>query len=278
MKISRYIFLFISLICFLFFGILISYGPTATTFACFMMVVFNILFYGQLFLLLLHMIQSAREEADLAALQAQAKLQMEQDLVLGNKEKAMLEYKENSLNKMIKLQEYLKSGDYEKADAFLGEISDDFQHARYVPVCQNNLINAILTGKRELAAHHQIRVDYPMIILPEEMDIPQSELSSVFFNLLDNGIESCRNSGAADPYLSLCATLSSGYIHIEMRNSKDPAVTFNHRSSKTDTIDHGFGLSIIEEICKKHAGTYEWKDMGEEFISTVLLKTGESSL
>ena len=278
MKKSRYIFLFISLICFLFFGILVSYGPTATTGACFMMVVFNILFYGQLFQLLLRLIQSAREEADMAALQAQAKLQQEQDLVLGTKEEAMIEYRENSLNKMKQLQEYLKSGDYEKADAFLGEISDDFQHARYVPICQNSLINAILTGKKELAAHHQIRVDYPVMMLPEEINIPQSDLSSVFFNLLDNGIESCLNSGAPEPHLSLSASLSAGYIHIEMRNSKDPSVTFSRRTSKINAIDHGFGLSIIEEICKKHDGTYEWKDMGDEFVSTVLLKAGEPSL
>lgn len=35
---------------------------------------------------------------------------------------------------------------------------------------------------------------------------------------------------------------------------------------------HGFGLSIIEDICQKYDGAYQWLDRTDYFDSIVLLK------
>ena len=122
-----------------------------------------------------------------------------------------------------------------------------------------------------LAMQKNIKVTYE-VLLPEKSSIPSSELSSIFFNLLDNGIESCNASGSEAPFISVTSKMSAGFLTVHMKNSKDPAQPFNHKTSKKDIPNHGFGLSIIEDICAKNDGSCQWIDNGDTFDSVVMLR------
>lgn len=116
-----------------------------------------------------------------------------------------------------------------------------------------------------------IKISYG-ILLPQKSCISSSELSSIFFNLLDNGLESCSTCGFPNPFISVTSHMSAGFLTIHMRNSKDPLQTFDHKTSKSDIINHGFGLSIIEDICTKNEGCCQWIDNGNTFDSIVMLR------
>ena len=131
--------------------------------------------------------------------------------------------------------------------------------------------DAILEAKRSTAQKHHIKVNYE-ILLTEKCTIPPADVSSIFFNLLDNGIEGCLCSGNPEPFLTFSAYTDKNYLVIKMRNSKNPNQEFSHTTTKEDFSSHGLGLSIIEEICQRYDGVYEWKDQGEEFVSAVLLR------
>lgn len=66
--------------------------------------------------------------------------------------------------------------------------------------------------------------------------------------------------------------MSAGFLTVHMKNSKDPAQPFNHKTSKKDIPNHGFGLSIIEDICAKNDGSCQWIDNGDTFDSVVMLR------
>ena len=70
-----------------------------------------------------------------------------------------------------------------------------------------------------LAMQKNIKVTYE-VLLPEKSNIPSSELSSIFFNLLDNGIESCNTSGSEAPFISVTSKMSAGFLTVHMQNSK----------------------------------------------------------
>ena len=57
--------------------------------------------------------------------------------------------------------------------------------------------------------------------------------------------------------------MSAGFLTVHMKNSKDPAQPFNHKTSKKDIPNHGFGLSIIEDICEKFNANEKWLRTGE---------------
>ena len=153
----------------------------------------------------------------------------------------------------------------------LPAITDNFQRERFHPICHDSLINAILADKRFLALQKNVKISYE-ILLPEKSCISSSELSSIFFNLLDNGLESCSTCGLPEPFISVTSRMSAGFLTIHMRNSKDPARTFDHKTSKSDIVNHGFGLSIIEDICTKNDGSCQWLDHGDSFDSIVMLR------
>lgn len=165
------------------------------------------------------------------------------------------------------LNEQNSSKAKELTDNFLA----DFQHTRLHPYCEDNLILAILDSKRLIAEQSNIQVDY-QIILPESSIIESPDLSSVLFNLLDNAIDACRISGIEKPFLSLHLSTSKGFLVVIVKNSKDPHIQFTHSTTKSDTVTHGLGLSIVEDICLKYDGSYQWNDRGDSFESVVLLR------
>ena len=165
------------------------------------------------------------------------------------------------------LNEQNSSKAKELTDNFLA----DFQHTRLHPYCEDNLILAILDSKRLIAEQSNIQVAY-QIILPESSIIESPDLSSVLFNLLDNAIDACRISGIEKPLLSLHLSTSKGFLIVIVKNSKDPQIQFTHSTTKSDTATHGLGLSIVEDICRKYDGSYQWNDCGNIFESIVPLR------
>ena len=132
-------------------------------------------------------------------------------------------------------------------------------------------MQAILEGKRLRAEQKHIQVSYE-ILLPEKISINTTDLSSIFFNLLDNAIEACSASGNPDPEIRLSANISNGFLTVYMHNTKNPMQTFTHKTTKSEPGAHGYGLSIIEDICQKYNGSYQWIDHNDTFDSIVLLQ------
>ena len=108
--------------------------------------------------------------------------------------------------------------------------------------------------------------------LPENISIDTTDLSSIFFNLLDNAIEACNASGNPDPEIRLSANISNGFLTVYMHNTKAPMQTFTHKTTKSEPGAHGYGLSIIEDICQRYNGSYQWIDHNDTFDSIVLLQ------
>ena len=181
--------------------------------------------------------------------------------------KAQKQFSEN----LQSIQKLLLENDCENAQKLVYEVLESFQRDRFHPYCEDNLILAILESKRLFAQHLGIHTDYK-IFLPEKSNIQSSDLCSVLFNILDNAIEACHSSECAEPYLSLSLTTSKGFISILVKNSKNPQTVFNHTTTKKDSFNHGLGLSIIEDICHKYDGSWQWHDYGNTFESVILLR------
>lgn len=134
---------------------------------------------------------------------------------------------------------------------------------------------AILEGKKLRAEQYHIQVSYE-IFLPDKLSIEITDLCSVFFNLMDNAIEACLQSGSQKPFIRLSTEFSGECLSIYLHNTKNPEQIFNHQTTKKESYNplpsHGFGLSIIEDICQKYDGAYQWLDRTDYFDSIVLLK------
>lgn len=270
MKRQTYLFFIpVFLIQCLFFGI--SFRNTNENLLFFFLGLLMLFTLIKLYSLLLKTLDAAKTVTELMILEQEKQLEEEQTLTLKERHKETEAIQQKIKDSLNIFQLHLDHKDYHTAQNYLKEFTDSFQHERFRPCCQDNLLNAILDAKRKTAEKSNIEVYYE-ILLPSKCEIPSADLSSIFFNLLDNGIESCINSGLSHPNLHLSTSIQADYLSIHMKNSKNPAEVFHHVTNKKDSFSHGFGLSIIEEITKTYHGMYEWQDQGDTFDSVVLLK------
>ena len=237
--------------------------------------VFMILICILLYHMLSNVLKKSNTEMELSFLQKQKQLKQEQDYSLQIRRQNTQDFQFKTVQGLLDFQSLLEQEKYEQSDAAIRNLNQTFQKERFHPYCQNNLLQAILEGKRLRAEQNHIQVSYE-ILLPEKLSVDTSDLSSVFFNLLDNAIEACNASGNPNPEIRLSANISNGFLTIYMHNTKNPAQTFTHKTTKSKSDSHGYGLSIIEDICQRYNGSYQWIDRGNMFDSVVLLQMEKS--
>lgn len=233
--------------------------------------VFMIIISVLLYRMLSDVLKKSDIETELSFLQKQKQLKQEQDYSLQIRRQNTQDFQFKTVQGLLDFQALLEQKKYEQADDALRNLNQTFQKERFHPYCQNNLLQAILEGKRLRAEQNHIQVSYE-ILLPEELSVDTADLSSVFFNLLDNAIEACNTSGNPNPEIRLFANISNGFLTVYMHNTKNQAQIFTHQTTKSNSGIHGYGLSIIEDICQRYNGSYQWINHEGMFDSIVLLQ------
>lgn len=176
--------------------------------------------------------------------------------------------------------EQLQNKLYPKIDEFIHENDDKFQNedARTIAVevmehykdlyeihfCENEVIDAILYNKNIYASKHGIKIKHSCLV-PKEVGISSVELVSLYTNLLDNAIEYCMKLPEEKRIIDLTSYIKSGYLVIIVGNykTKDVHLSLDQiKTTKENMNEHGLGIYIIQQICKKNNGllTLEQKD------------------
>lgn len=205
--------------------------------------------------------------------------------MLKQQEQSVREFREeiNKRHRMIyetldRAKDCGKQGDFIKMKAMISALSVQIEKNRVESFCHNSLLNTILQVKKTEAAKRNIECQF-QIILPDKFEtlLPDTVLTSLFCNLLDNAIESCENVRQQEirqkPLIIMSVNYQANMLIISQKNSKNPEIIFNHETSKEQQQElHGLGLHMIEDIAKEYDGAVEWKDEGEMFESNLMLK------
>lgn len=223
-----------------------------------------------LYTVTMNTLKDSRQKAELLILEKQQQMKSEQNATLTKCRQETLALQQSTKQNLLTYEALMKEHRYEEATLYLEELTSAFQKERFHPICSDTLLNAILTNKRQVAVQYNIQTSF-QLLLPENLKIASSDLSSIFFNLMDNAIEACRNSHSEKPFIHITASQTANFLTIHMSNSKDPTRKFSHKTSKTDSWSHGFGLVIIEEIASKYDGSCQWIDNGTIFESIIMV-------
>ena len=203
-------------------------------------------------------------------LEMQRRAALRQERSLRTSQADMERQMEDVKKHLRQIDHLLKNGQLEEARHVCGDFSSSFQSVRYKHYCDNDILDVILHGKETEC--HNLGITFSCdILFPEKIGIPAPTFISLFFNLLNNGIESCETSGQPSPFLRHSIDYKNNFLFIHMENTKNPAVVFDHTTTKADTFYHGLGLSIIEEIVRKRDGVCQWQDHGDTFISDIMI-------
>lgn len=136
----------------------------------------------------------------------------------------------------------------------------------------NRFIDALLTEKMADAGKKGIQIQREIHSLSENLPVPPEALSVLLGNALDNAIEACSRIPDAPRIIRLMMRQEKGMFQMMIQNrfAVDPVV--NHGvflSTKTDPLNHGFGLNSIEQIVEQYHGTMSIDTNNHQFTMTI---------
>lgn len=162
----------------------------------------------------------------------------------------------------------------EKAKALLNSLNDRVS-ATKLPIYTKNLVaNAVISAKIEEANKLNTNISVA-VDLSEQISIEEIDINCVFLNLLNNAIDACQKLPAENRNILLKATIQAGYLIIKTENPYLSIETDNKgkfKSTKENKSEHGFGLSLIEDIAKKYDGYLQIDTSNNTFTAIVSLK------
>ncbi|MCM1545390.1 MAG: GHKL domain-containing protein, partial [Ruminococcus sp.] len=145
------------------------------------------------------------------------------------------------------------------------------ENLKIASYCPNELINAIVSAKKAECESAGINFEQS-IQISADTGIEEVDLCRGICNMLDNAIEAQKDV-AENKFVSFKISSDSGKIYISTTNSiaAEKAISKKTKTSKKDKKNHGFGMSIIDDIAKKYGGDFIITKNGSECMAVLEL-------
>ncbi len=161
-------------------------------------------------------------------------------------------------NCLIAISGYLEAGEYQQAVQYISEYTGEIQKATGVINTGCPAIDAILTAKLQKADTVGAKLSYK-IMLPESLLIDSIDLAAILANGLDNAIEAVSQL-QGEKTIRLSIMPRQDYLTISILNPVNQAVNVHHlKTTKVNSIEHGYGLRNIRMIAGKYSGDVDIK-------------------
>lgn len=176
----------------------------------------------------------------------------------------------------LKLMEQLAhQGNLEKLCSYLAETHSKLESIAPNYYCENETVNLILGSFSQIAHKKQISF-VTDVVLPPELPIPDTELCSLLFNLLENALTAASNVEITDSkrYVKIRAAYNFHKLLIFTENDFNGDVHIKDDLPVPSSIhsDHGFGVKSIVSIVDKYNGLYTFDTDNQVFFAKILLE------
>lgn len=161
------------------------------------------------------------------------------------------EFRHDYKNHMICLQSLLNNKQYDEALSYVKSITNQEILDSNKFFSGNQIADAILTDKNELAQKNNCKIIFDGSVSDE---ISVSNICTILSNALDNSIEACSKIDSDETQIIDVKCVASELIQIiriSNPNLDNNAVT---ETSKADRKNHGFGLSNIRRTVERMDG------------------------
>ena len=221
-----------------------------------------------------NLIEKVTVEENLSALYAQRQLELDYYQMAQKHMEDMRSLKHDFSNHLHTLHAMLEQGSQkQELSHFLDESRNSLQKNTLPRYCEHDIVNAVLTIKKDTASQSGIPLDISARI-PKDIPVTGIDLCSFFCNLLDNAIEACRTVKEQTPYIQLKSNVSGGFLVVRLENTYEKPPVKEHgffRTSKENPVDHGYGMKLIERITEKYHGQFTAEYSGHTFVASAAL-------
>lgn len=157
--------------------------------------------------------------------------------------------------------------------------------------CDNAVIDVIADVKHDDCVSAGINATFALDVPRKTPSVSDVELCAVLSNLIDNALDATKQAKAEDPdvapFLRVASEVHGNTLTISTQNSMPRGPlhaqdkTALGKRPKTRAVfksieDHGWGLSIVEEIVTRHGGALTTKAEGDTFKASAILVFAEA--
>lgn len=171
------------------------------------------------------------------------------------------------------LSVYLNSNRFSEAMDYLVQLQGDFEPAQHLFLSGHSLIDALLSAKihqaKSICEETEIKLS-----LPEVLSLSETDICSIFGNILDNAIEAVQKIPVENRYIQMETTTVKGMWVIHLVNSCNGEYLRKSSSFFSSTKDgdlHGIGLKRIHDIVHSNMGRVVLEPLENSFSITIYL-------
>lgn len=173
--------------------------------------------------------------------------------------------KHDMKHKIEYIQECLKDNKFEEVKEILDITYEDLNQINVIQFSDNETLNYILQAKNKIAEVQKVELNCEVNY--KDSSIENNDLVVLLGNLLDNAIENSKEKDIV--YLKI--NEMKGYLCIDISNPIKGKVIMD-KTSKKDTINHGYGLKSVRALVEKYDGTMVQEEKDNYFHVNILLK------
>lgn len=170
------------------------------------------------------------------------------------------------------IREYLRTEKFQELDAYLDNYTRSIPDSLSLVYCQHYAANALLGYFAQEAKSHGIEMDV-FVQLPEHLQLPDTTLSVVLGNLLENAVEACREITSGPKKITVQGKADMGSVFFEITNPYQGTLRKNKAgkllSGKSN--NRGLGLDSVSHLVQLHGGMLELDTQNGIFRVSVLL-------
>lgn len=184
-------------------------------------------------------------------------------------------------NQIAALHLMQRQGDLTQIGRYLDELDERLRHLSPKNYTDHFVINCILQGAAARAEERDISFTAQAAV-PADLKIDENDLCVLLYNLLDNALEAASQVQPPEERKITCSVrISQGFFAVRCENTFTGEILTDEsgkiRSSKRNSREHGFGLSQIQAVIKKHHGLFEVSRTGNCFCAEAALRTGKKA-
>ena len=159
-----------------------------------------------------------------------------------------------------------------EADQYTVKLRDELKRYKNIFECSNKILSAVMSQKISIAESKGITVTTDIENLTLDF-MDETDITSIFANLMDNAIEACENV-EKDKIISLKMCKINDFIYIDLINSFSGNIVKSNGKYATTKYGHkGYGLVSIQMAIEKYNGYMITDQEDQKFISEILIPT-----
>ncbi len=179
-------------------------------------------------------------------------------------------FKHDYKNVLIGAQELLASGNSIGALELLKKYGEELltsEKSKFYFNTGNGIVDALLSDKQNYAKAANSKIVFTGAVPFEGIDVV--DLCVIFGNAIDNAIEACELLDYVESKIEIFSDYNCGFWFLRVKNpvKKDIIINGNYiKTSKSDTINHGFGIYSLKHTVNKYDGEIKFNCSNQFFI------------